>query len=154
MPWDVLIVRLPDGTRRLEELPNGYWPPSFEPPLELTERLRAIPNLEVVDDPPSDRDHVPWAVVRTPDFVVEINLSSATRIHLQVEGSEASLETIRAITRALGAVAIDTTTGEAIDWSGDPSSGLRRSRARQELLDDVSDSSPSNDTVRRRRRRR
>jgi hypothetical protein len=145
MSWDVLIVRLPQGTRRLEDLPTGYWPPSFEPTVELTARLRAIPNMEIVDDA--------WGVVRTPDYVVEIDLSTATRIHLQIEGAESSLETVRAITRALDAVAIDTTTGEAIDWAGDPSSGLRRSRERQELLDGVTDSSPSNDNTERRRRK-
>jgi len=147
MPWDVFIVRLPQGTRRLEDLPSGYWPPQFEPSVELTARLRGIPNMELVDDA--------FGVVRTPDYVVEIDLSIPTRVHLQIEGTDASLETVRAITRALDAVAIDTTTGEAIDWNGDPSSGLRRSRARQELLDDVADSaSPSNDTARRRRSRR
>lgn len=142
MAWDVLVVRLPEGTRKVSALPEGYWPPPFEAAVEIRARLRGIPGIEMVDEA--------WAVVRAEDWVVEIDFSTPTRVMLQVEGSDASLEVIRSITRALDAVAIDTTTGEALDWSGDPSSGLRSSRARSEMLDSL-DGLPTNDTVSRRR---
>src|SRR5947209_16080049 len=102
MAWDVLVVRLPEGTRRLSALPDGYWPRAFEPAVEIKARLRTIPGLELVDEA--------WAVVRAEDWVVEIDFSMPTRVHLAVEGSDASLSIVRQITNALAAVAIDTTT--------------------------------------------
>jgi hypothetical protein len=146
MAWAVLVVRLPQGTRQVSALPEGYWPPAFEPAAELRARLRGIPGIELLSEEES------LAVVRAEDWVVEIDFSTPTRIMLQVEGSDASLEVIRSITRALDAVAIDTTTGEALDWAGDPSSGLRSSRARTEMLDAL-ESSPTNDTCIGSRRR-
>ena len=146
MAWDVLVVRLPEGTRKVSALPEGYWPPAFEPATEILARLRGIPGIELV----SDEDA--WAVVRAEDFVVEIDFSTPTRVMLQVEGSDASLDVIRSITRALDAVAIDTTTGEALDWAGDPSSGLRSSRARTEMLDSL-EAPEANDTGTGSRRR-
>ena len=143
MAWDVLVVRLPEGTRRLSALPDGYWPPAFEATIEMQARLRTIPGIELLDEA--------WAVVRADDFVVEIDFSTPTRVHLAVEGSDASLSVVRQITNALSAVAIDTSTGEALDWTGDPSSGLRQSRRRSEMLDSLDTAEPSNDTQRRRR---
>jgi hypothetical protein len=142
MAWDVLVVRLPQGTRRVSALPEGFWPPAFEPAVEIQARLRGIPGIELVDEA--------WAVVRADDWVVEIDFSTPTRVMLQIEGSDASLDVVRSITRALDAVAIDTTTGEALDWTGDPSSGLRLSRARTEMLESL-EGVEANDTERRRR---
>lgn len=147
MAWDVLVVRLPQGTRRLNALPDGYWPPAFEPAVEIKARLRGIPGIEFVGSEGDDA----WAVVRADDWVVEIDFSTPTRVLLAIEGSDASLGTIRAVTTALDAIAIDTTTGEALDWEGDPSSGLRQSRARAEMLESIEAVPPTNDTERRRR---
>lgn len=148
MAWDVLVVRLPHGTRKVSALPEGYWPPPFEP-AEIRARLRGIPGIELLSDSQNGGEET-LAVVRADDWVVEIDFSTRTRVMLQVEGSDASLAIIRSITHALGAggdevVAIDTTTGEALDWAGDPSSGLRSSRARTEMLDSL-EARGANDT--------
>ncbi len=140
MAWDVLVVRLPQGTRRLNALPDGYWPPAFEPAVEIKARLRGIPNIEFVDDA--------LAVVRAEDWVIEIDFSTPTRVLLGIEGSDASLDIVRAVSHVLDAIAIDTTTGEALDWAGDPSSGLRLSRARTEMLESIDAVPPTNDTDR------
>jgi len=150
MAWDVLVVRLPQGTRRIGALPADYWPPSFEPPQELIARLRVVPGIELMGET--------LAVVRSSDWVVEVDFSTPTRVLLRVEGAESSLEIVKIICERLGAAAIDTTTGETLDFGADPSSsggasGLRRSRAREEFLETISDSTPTaNDTTKRRAR--
>lgn len=132
MPWNVLVVRLPKGTERIDALPADYWPPSFE---EVGTKLRVIPDIEMYGEG--------LAVVRSADWVVEIDFSTPSRVVLSIEGSEGSISIVRSIATILDAIAIDTTSGEAIDFHNDPTSGLRLSRKRQELLDDVADSATS-----------
>lgn len=137
MPWELLLVRLPAEARRVDELPKGFWPPPFEPAAELVARLRPLAGFELVDDA--------LGVLRTDDFVVEIDLSNQSRLVVRVEGGDRALEALRTLSRALAARVIDCGSGAILDLDLPESAlvGLRKARASQEMLDELVDSTPS-----------
>ena len=146
MPWDVLLVRLPLSVTAVSELPLGY---VFAP---FGARDSVVRDLESACARRSCA--IEWmspsfGVLRTEDFVIELELVSAARVLLHVQGASDALEVLDAMASALGARAVDCETDRVVDlddrvtassgltsWQERKATEVATDRASQSLLDD------------------
>lgn len=124
MSWDVLILSLPEGTRSLEGLPEGY-DAHLAPTAEVLDTLHDLfPTMDFTDPT--------WCVLLSDTYSMEFSVGSkdpCQSIMLHVRGDEAAIEPIRALCERTGWRAFDTSDGELIEFSADPAKGLRAWRA-------------------------
>lgn len=126
MTWDVLLLRLPEGTASLRELPADFAPIPLGPRDLIARALSdALPALEPLD--------ASLAVVREEDFVVELELGPGTildHVLVHVLGSDAAYGVLRTSATALGASAVDCESDEVLDLEAPTSPSLRSWQAR------------------------
>lgn len=150
MSWDVLLLRLPLSTTALSELPISYTPPPFGARDGVIRDLNGA--CARARQRPIEWVSPSFGVLRTDDFVIEIDLGPAERVDrllLHVQGATQALDVLDAMASALGAKAVDLETERvvALDDRVTASSGLeswqeRRAaevatdRESQSLLDD------------------
>ena len=134
MTWQVLLVRLPDCTGKLGDLPSIWTPAPLGAPQAVADRIASaaahLP-LEI------DTDGRRTLVLRCEDFVVEAELGGAAlvdRVLLRVLGSDAALPLVAAIARALETAAIDCETDATLDTDAIVPDTLRRW---QQRIDDL-----------------
>ena len=120
MSWDVIIMHVPDGVLRMEEMPD-------QPTSPLGSSSEVISKLKSVF-PSVDFSDPAWGILDGKDFSIEFNIGKEEQIGsmmLHVRGSEASLAAIQQICQALDCRAIDMSEGDFIDFNADPGAGLR-----------------------------
>jgi hypothetical protein len=116
MTWDVLFVRLPLSVMTMSELPRGY---VFAP---FGTRESVVADLERAcarQDRSIDWMSPSFGVVRTDDFIVEIDLGAATRpdrVLLSVQGAARALDLLDVMASALGAKAVDVETDRVVEF--------------------------------------
>ncbi len=126
MTWDVLLLRLPEGTASLRELPADFAPHPLGPREQVARALSdALPALEPLG--------TFLAVVREDDFVVELELGPAEvldHVLVHILGSDAAYGVLRTSATALGASAVDCESDEVLDLEAESSPSLRSWQAR------------------------
>lgn len=123
MSWDVALLRT--EYRTVASIPRDHKPGPIEDRAALIAVLtRSFAGLDARD--PS------WLLLDGPDWSIEISLGDSDPIEvitLHVRGADEVLQVIRNLCEVLGTKAIDYSTGEFIDFDGDPGRGLRGWRA-------------------------
>jgi hypothetical protein len=108
MSWDVLALAVPPGTRRIDQLPTGYQAPPLGARDELIAAIRRVaPHIDASDPT--------WLVLDGPDHLIEVGLGKDQDVvHFMffVRGGDGSVAVMLAIAAAVGAVLLDTSTGE------------------------------------------
>lgn len=115
MAWQVLLLRLPEAVRALEELPANWAPPALGEADDVAKRIASVVSFMPVR---LDGDGDRLVVLRCDDFVIEAELGGALsvdRVLLRVLGSDAALPLVGALSRALEASAIDCETDAMLD---------------------------------------
>jgi hypothetical protein len=110
--WDVLIMKVPAGVKKMEDLP-----PEFDHVLcaltELPDRLRSVfPEIDLTDPT--------WGDLEGADYSIEFNIGKedpCEAIMLHVRGGQGAFEPIRKLCTLTGWAALDD--GEFIDFSAD-----------------------------------
>lgn len=112
MSWDLLAMRLPEGTASLTALPSR-----FEPQVLGTQRkvVETLANLGVEWVSLENR---PLGVMRSEGYVLEIELPVGPVDHLVLclHGEDA-LDAVRSILETLDATAVDLDTDRVVDVS-------------------------------------
>ena len=108
MSWDVLAFAVPPGIRRIEELPMGYQAPPLGSRDELIAAIcRVAPHVDASDPT--------WLVLQGPDHLMEVGLGEDNNVvafMFFVRSGDGSVPVMLAIADAVGAVLLDTSTGE------------------------------------------
>lgn len=125
MSWDVFIQHLPEGVRRVADIPDEYEPDPLGARTALIEKIkRALPD--------ADFSNPVWGKLDREDFKIEIGMTEAETVrritvHVQ-QGSAAAVYAVSQIITAVGGRGLDSWTGELFDPRIGPHS-LRRWRA-------------------------
>ncbi|MEK7469555.1 MAG: hypothetical protein AAB074_19455 [Planctomycetota bacterium] len=103
MSWDLFVLKLPPGIKRLEELPDGFQ----APPIGRREDIiKAI--LKIA--PEADFSNPEWGTLEGPGFSIEISLGVKeilTDFAFHVRGADPAVLTIAKILDDLGLRALD-----------------------------------------------
>jgi len=137
MAWQVLLVRLPDHLRSLEDLPADWVPQPLGAPDRVAARIAAVTQAIAPKGSELDAGGDRLLVLRADDFVIEAELGGVAevdRVLLNVLGSDAALPLVGALSRALDASAIDCETDAVLDTDAIVPDTLRRWQIR---IDDL-----------------
>jgi hypothetical protein len=118
MSWDVLLIRLPEGTQSIGELSNDF----EAQPLGDRAALIATIQAAVPDVDFSDRS---WGLLIRDTFSIELNVgdeSPVDTVMLHVRGGDEALPAVQRLAETLRAAAFDCSSGDLIDFSS-PSAG-------------------------------
>lgn len=134
MAWQVLLMRLPEGTTVLSGLPAGWVAPSLGDAAAVGRRLeQAAKEAKVTLDGDGERT----LVLRTDDLVIEAELggiAEVDRVLLRVLGSDSAFPLVCALARALDASAVDCETDAVLDAEAEVPDTLRQWQNRIEDL--------------------
>lgn len=126
MSWDVSIENIPLSYARYEDLPEGYEPPPLCTRKELEEIVfRLFPGI-------LSNEEKTWFNLEGPDYSIEFDSGTedpVDSVMLLVRGQAGALEPIRRFCDATGWRAVDTSTGDFIDWNNNPDEGFAGWRA-------------------------
>lgn len=112
MSWDVFVQHLPDGVRRVSEIPDDY---EAEP---LGARAELIAEIKRVL-PDTDFSNPAWGKLDREDFSLEISVGTEETVDLITvhvrRGSAAAVYAVSQIITAVGGRGLDSWTGELFD---------------------------------------
>jgi hypothetical protein len=116
MSWAVYAMRTPGGVRRLEDMPDGYAPPSLGTADEVIERIRtAVPDADASDPR--------WLRLNGPDHSVEVTVGKGVQVHdvtFYIHDGSAAVGVVLDVCRQLGVTAYDTESGELLTPASKP----------------------------------
>ncbi|ADB30286.1 hypothetical protein Kfla_1183 [Kribbella flavida DSM 17836] len=116
MSWAIYAMRGPGGVRRLDEIPEGYAPPSLGTADEVVAMVR-----EVV--PAVDATKKSWLVLRSDDYDVELSIGKGVDVHdvtFYLNDGPRSIPVVMEISRRLGATPYDTESGDFLTEESRP----------------------------------
>jgi hypothetical protein len=126
MAWQVLLLRLPEGTSTLSALARDYIAPSLGDPEDVLAGIeRAVRDAPVTAEADGDR----LVVLRNDDLVIEAELGGigqVDRVLLRVLGSDAAFPLVCALARGIGASAVDCETDVVLDADSEVPDTLRQ----------------------------
>lgn len=116
MTWAIYAMRGPGGVRRLEDVPEGYAPPSIGPAAAVIESIReAAPDLDASDPT--------WLRIKGPDHEIEATFGKSVEardITFYIEGGDGAVAVVLNICRHLRVMAYDTESGEMLTENSAP----------------------------------
>ena len=116
MTWDVYALRAPRGARTVEDIPDGYEPPSLGRPEDVVAVVREVaPHVDATSE------H--WLVLQGEDHSIEVMLGKSVTVHdlsFYIRGGDGAVGVVLAVCRRLGATAYDTETGELLTTESRP----------------------------------
>lgn len=131
MSWDVSIENIPSSYAKYEDLPEGYEPPPLCSRKELEKIVfRLFPRIQ-------SNEEKTWFNLEGPDYSIEFDSGTedpVDSVMLLVRGQATALEPIRRFCDATGWRAVDTSTGDFIDWRNNPDKGFAGWRAFRERI--------------------
>ncbi|HEU4948080.1 MAG TPA: hypothetical protein VFT31_13085 [Kribbella sp.] len=107
MSWAIYAMRGPGGVRRLEDIPDGYAPPSLGTPDEVVAKVR-----EVVPDVDATKRY--WLQLKGPDHDVEMSIGKSVQVHdvtFYINDGPRSIPLVMEISSRLGVTPYDTESG-------------------------------------------
>ena len=114
--WAVYALTSPGGIRRLDDLPDGYTPPSLGTATDVVERIRtAAPELDAANPR--------WLRITRPDHTVEITVGKGVEVRdvtFYLSGPGAAVTVALDIAKALGVTPYDTESGEILTPASQP----------------------------------
>ena len=115
MSWAIYAMRGPGGVRRLEDIPDGYEPPSLGTADDVVKLVR-----EVVPD--ADTSNRSWLVLRSDEYDVEMTIGKGVAVHdvtYYIDGPR-SIPLVMEISNRLGVTAYDTESGDFLTEESKP----------------------------------
>lgn len=122
MSWDVLVMKIPENYKSLSEMPKDYAPSPlgrFDEVLKVLKDL--LPDIDLSD--PS------WGIFCNEKCSIEFSIGDddpVTTIMLHIRGGEAPIDIIKTICEKTDWKAIDTSTGNVIDFKDNPEDSFDR----------------------------
>jgi hypothetical protein len=131
MSWDVLFQDLPRGIRSVDDIPDDFRPGALCTRAELVAAIRNAATTTTFSGP--------WFGVLDADgFSIEFSAGDGDPIGsvmLHIRGGDGALPVVRALSVALGRVAIDCSAGELMDFaSPDDGKGFAAWRAYRDQI--------------------
>ncbi|MFE7096011.1 hypothetical protein [Streptomyces erythrochromogenes] len=111
MSWDVLLLRLPDGTTSVQAMADDCTPPPLGPQEEVLAAVsRAVPEADLSDPT--------WGSLLGPTWSVELNIGEedpvdSIMLHIRGSGDDVLTPVFR-LAGALGCKALDCSTGDLL----------------------------------------
>jgi len=124
MSWDVLLLNVPDNIKSQNDLPAD-----FKSTLGITTDI--LSTLSAIA-PEIDLHDPTWGVLEGDGFSIEFNIGRNNPIEsimLHVRGSNEAITTIERICKKTGWRALDTSTGNFIEFNQNPEKGLEQWRS-------------------------
>ncbi len=116
MRWDVYAFRAPTGTRRLDDIPQGYRPPSVGSTADVIDVVRQVrPDVDATDST--------WLVLQGEDHSIEVALGKGVQVHdvtFYVRGGHGAVAVILDVCRRLGVTPYETESGEVLHGDSQP----------------------------------
>ncbi len=116
MSWAVYAMRGPGGVRRLDDIPDGYEPPSVGSSAEVVALVR-----ELVPD--VDASKPSWLALRSDEFDVEMTIGKGVEVRditFYLNDGPRSIPIVMEISRRLGVTAYDTESGNFLTEESRP----------------------------------
>jgi hypothetical protein len=116
MSWAIYAMRGPGGVRRLDDIPDGYSPPSLGTAEEVVALVR-----EVVPD--VDATKRSWLRMEGPDHDVEMTIGKGVEVRdvtFYINGGTASIPLVMKISSRLGVTPYDTESGNFLTEESAP----------------------------------
>ena len=123
MAWQVLLVRLPEGTTSLSTLPTDFAAEALGPFEDV--RARVLEVSHIAAETINER----LVVLRNEEVVIEAELggiAAVDRVLLRVLGSDAAFPLVCSLARAVGASAVDCETDRVLDADAEVPDTLRQ----------------------------
>lgn len=131
MSWDVYLMKIPENISSVVEMGNDF---ESQPLGNHEDILKVFKELF----PTSDFTDPNWGMLDTEDYAVEFNISKSDpvdSIMLHIRGNDKSVEIVEGICKRTGWRAIDTGSGDFIDFSNSPENSFKEwSRFRNQVL--------------------
>ncbi|MEV7585888.1 hypothetical protein ACIRUY_35745 [Streptomyces erythrochromogenes] len=111
MSWDVLLLRLPDGTTSVQDMAGGCTPPPLGPQKDVLAAVsRAVPEADLSDPT--------WGSLLGPTWSMELNVGEedpvdSIMLHIRGSGDDALTPVFR-LADALGCKVLDCSSGDLI----------------------------------------
>jgi hypothetical protein len=124
MSWDVILMRVPSDIVTIDDFPKDF-------SSELGPRSEVLPTLANIL-PELDLTDPAWGILDGEGFSIEFNIGDGDPIEtiiLHARGSDSAIKAIQQICEYTGWRAIDTGTGDLINFSKNPAAGLRQWRS-------------------------
>lgn len=116
MSWAIYAMRGPGGVRRLDEIPEGYQPPSLGSADEVVEIVREVA-------PGVDATKKSWMLLRSDEYDVEMSIGKGVDVHdvtFYLNDGARSIPVVMEISRRLGATPYDTESGDFLTEESRP----------------------------------
>ena len=115
MSWAIYAMRGPGGVRRLEDIPDGYEPPSLG-------TAEAVVKLVQEVAPGADTSKRSWLLLRSDEHDVELTIGKGVEVRdvtFYIDGPR-SIPLVLEISRKLGVTPYDTESGNFLTEESKP----------------------------------
>jgi hypothetical protein len=123
MSWDVILMSVPSVIVAVEDFPDDFSSELGPQPQVLSTIAAILPDLDLTDPT--------WGILDGDDFSIEFNIGDGDpvdTIMLHVRGGDSAIRAIQHICEHTGWRALDTSTGDFINFAEDPTEGLQQWR--------------------------
>jgi len=116
MSWAIYAMRGPGGVRRLEDIPDGYEPPSLGTAEAVVEAVREVA-------PGVDASKRSWLLLQSDDYDVEMTIGKGVEVRditFYINDGPRSIPLVMEISSRLGVTPYDTESGNFLTEESKP----------------------------------
>lgn len=116
MSWAIYAMRGPGGVRRLEDIPDGYEPPSLGTADEVLAVVREVA-------PDVDATQRSWLRLASDEYDVEMSIGKGVEVRditFYLNDGHRSIPVVLELSRRLGVTAYDTESGDFLTEESRP----------------------------------
>jgi hypothetical protein len=116
MSWAIYAMRGPGGVRRLEEIPDGYEPPTLGTADEVVDLVREVA-------PGVDATRRSWLLLKSEEYDVEMTIGKGVDVRditFYLNDGPRSIPVVMEISRRLGVTPYDTESGNFLTEESRP----------------------------------
>jgi hypothetical protein len=116
MSWAIYAMRGPGGVRRLEDIPDGYAPPSVGTAESVLDQVRELA-------PGVDASNRSWLVLKSDDYDLEMSIGKSVEVRditFYLNDGPRSIPLVMEIAAKLGVTAYDTESGNFLTEESRP----------------------------------
>ncbi len=115
MSWAIYAMRGPGGVRRLEDIPDGYQPPSLGTAEAVVDQVRELA-------PDVDASKRSWLQLKNADYDIEMSIGKGVEVRditFYIDGPR-SIPLVMQISSKLGVTPYDTESGNFLTEESRP----------------------------------
>src|SRR5687768_16394127 len=115
MSWAIYAMRGPGGVRRLEDIPDGYQPPSLGTAEAVVDQVRELA-------PDVDASKRSWLQLKNADYDIEMSIGKGVEVRditFYIDGPR-SIPLVMEISSKLGVTPYDTESGNFLTEESRP----------------------------------